>query len=92
MRDSGSAAADRTPCSGRGVRSGSRLCSCAWRGHSTPATSAAGEEGEEKPGERTYGHLSVDNILYCHAKYGFNKEIRLDVLVFIYLRFVLFLI
>lgn len=51
QRDPVNAGAENPPCSGRGLRSGSQLCSCAGPWLSTPATSVAGEEGEEDEGK-----------------------------------------
>lgn len=54
--------AHRPPCCGRVVRSGSRLCSCAGPRHSTPATCAAGGEGEEQI-PLTSEHLNDPRLL-----------------------------
>lgn len=51
VRDPVNAGAESPPCSGRGLRSGSQPHSCAGPWLSTPATSVAGEEGEEDEGE-----------------------------------------
>lgn len=48
LRDPVSAGADRPPCSGRVLRSGSQLSSCVEPLRSTQATSVAGEEGEDE--------------------------------------------
>lgn len=58
VRDLVTAGADRPPCSGRGLRTGSQLCCCVGRWRSTPAISVAGEEGEDGDEQRICGHIS----------------------------------
>lgn len=62
VRDPVTAGADGPPCSDCGLRNGSRPCSCVRRRHNTPATSAAGGEGEDAQGQRAYDRLNVGHI------------------------------
>lgn len=66
--------ADGPPCSGPGLRTGSQLCSCVGRWRSTPATSAAGEEGEDEAGQRTHPSQFRIRLDYSDAVITGNEE------------------